>query len=492
MTATRNAAETQTRTMAWTAILMTAIPFAALSLDARAEANDGWRYGTARQKITPSTPLWMAGYGGRDHEAEGTVQDLWIRALVLRDAQEHTVAIISTDTLGIPQTIYHNTCKRLEKSCGLSPAQIMLNSSHTHCGPVLRGALLDIYPLDAAQIAAVNRYSDWLEQQLEQLVQSALSDLKPAEVYAGSGEATFAVNRRNNLEPEVPMLRAQNALRGPVDHSVPVLAVRDASGQWRAVVFGYACHNTTMSFYKWCGDYAGYAQNALEDRFPGCVALFHMGCGADQNPLPRRKLEYCESYGVRLAEAVSDVLAASPRALKPKLETHLQRARLRLADPPTRAQLLRMTEQGSGYQQRWASRLLDQIDDRIPLARTYPYPIQVWELGDEQLWITLGGEVVVDFALGFKKLYGEQTWVTGYCNDVMAYIPSLRVLEEDVPPRASSRWGYEGNTSMMVYGMPAERWHTDIEERIANAVETLVERVRESAAVSEAVSDPSQ
>jgi hypothetical protein len=63
--------------------------------------------------------------------------------------------------------------------------------------------------------------------------------------------------------------------------------------------------------------------------------------------------------------------------------------------------------------------------------------------------------------------------VTSYANDVMAYIPSLRVLREDMLRTG----GYEGNTSMMVYGMPAQRWSESIEETIAGAVDQLVHRV---------------
>ena len=54
------------------------------------------------------------------------------------------------------------------------------------------------------------------------------------------------------------------------------------------------------------------------------------------------------------------------------------------------------------------------------------------------MWIALGGEVVVDYDLRFKGRYGADVWVTSYANDVMAYIPSVRVLHEG---------GYEGNTS---------------------------------------------
>ncbi|HEU5115449.1 MAG TPA: hypothetical protein VFT74_02115, partial [Isosphaeraceae bacterium] len=51
-------------------------------LSTRAE---GWKAGSAKLAITPREPVWMAGYGSRDHPSEGTLQDLWAKALVLED-----------------------------------------------------------------------------------------------------------------------------------------------------------------------------------------------------------------------------------------------------------------------------------------------------------------------------------------------------------------------------------------------------------------------
>lgn len=437
----------------------------------------GWKAGAAKAVITPEQPLWMAGYGNRDHPAEGKVHDLWIRVLALQDRNGHTSIILSSDTLGITQSIYNNTCRALKQKYDLAPAQIMLHSSHTHCGPVLRGGLYDIYPLDEEQLRRIDEYSTWLEEKIVSTVGNALSDLVAVRVSGGQGEATFAVNRRNNLEGDVPELRRKDALKGPVDHSVPVLAVHTTDNKLMAVVFGYACHNTNLSFYKWCGDYAGFAQYALEDVHPDAVAMFYIGCGADQNPLPRRTVELARGYGLRLAAAVERVLAEPMTEFQPELQTELEMVTLNLGKEPTRQELADIASAGTSYRNRWAARLLKQLDAGTPLERTYPYPLQVWKLGQKQLWITMGGEVVVDYSLGFKKQFGDDVWVAGYCNDVMAYIPSLRVLDEDVPPRKSGRWGYEGNTSMMVYGRAAERWAEDIEDLIAGGVDRMMQRL---------------
>src|SRR6185437_15279641 len=102
------------------------------------------------------------------------------------------------------------------------------------------------------------------------------------------------------------------------------------------------------------------------------------------------------------------------------------------------------------------------------LEPTYPYPIEAWKL-DDLTWIFLGGEVVVDYSLRLKRNLGSShTWVSSYCNDVMAYIPSLRVLKEG---------GYEGATSMVPYGQPSP-WAEAIEEDIIASVLRLMRRLK--------------
>ena len=424
-----------------------------------------WKAGTARSIITPKKALWMAGYGGRTAPAEGKLHDLMIRVLVLEDAARNRGVILSSDTLGIPQSMYNEVCALLKSRYGLERSQIMLNASHTHCGPVLGGALHDIYPVNDEQQRDIDEYSKWLTAEIVATVGKGLDDLQPATVSRGVGMAEFAVNRRTNREPDVPTLREQNQLVGPVDHTVPVLAVKRPDGTLKAVVFTYACHNTTLSFQQWCGDYAGFAQYSLEARYPDVTAMFCMGCGADQNPLPRRTVELCQEYGNQLTKAVRAVLDQPLISVKSSLETRHAFVPLAMDPPPSRAQLEKMAAEPVSYTQRWAARLLKELQAGTVRSSEYAYPVQAWRLGGDQLWITLGGEVVVDFSLRLKAELGEQTWITAYSNDVMAYIPSRRVLLEG---------GYEGQSSMMVYGLPAERWSPDVEERVITGVHKLV------------------
>jgi hypothetical protein len=114
------------------------------------------------------------------------------------------------------------------------------------------------------------------------------------------------------------------------------------------------------------------------------------------------------------------------------------------------------------YIKRWAERLAAQLAEERPLATSYPYPLQLWNMGGQTL-VSMGGELVVEYAIGLKRLFGHEIFVMGYSNDVMAYIPSVRILKEG---------GYEGKDSQMVYGLPSV-WSEEIEALIYQATKEL-------------------
>ncbi|MFM8253017.1 MAG: neutral/alkaline non-lysosomal ceramidase N-terminal domain-containing protein [Planctomycetota bacterium] len=428
-----------------------------------ANAADTWKAGAARVRITPEQPMWMAGYGGRTAPAEGTTSELWAKALALEDAAGERAVLITLDVVGIDRVLSAQLRDRLAEHYRLERRQIAICTSHTHCGPVVGHCLSSMHYqlLDERHRALVDQYAAGLLQKIDQLVGEALRKLAPAQLAWGSGKATFAVNRRNNPEAQVPALRAAGELKGPVDHDVPVLVVKNLAGELQTIVCGYACHATVLSFQQWCADYPGFAQTELEQKHPGVIALFWAGCGADQNPLPRRTVELAKEYGVQLATAVDAVLNQQLTAIPAKLQTTYQEIPLKLGPLPSREQIQQDAENKDRYVASRARWLLSQMADDKPLRADYPYPVQTWSLGEQVQWITLGGEVVVDFALRIKQeRHGPRTWVAAYTNDVMAYIPSRRVLVEG---------GYEGGGAMVYYGLPTV-WSAEVEEQIIQEV----------------------
>jgi sugar phosphate isomerase/epimerase len=427
-----------------------------------------WQAGVARAVITPEKAVWLAGYGTK-RVPDGKLHELWMKALALEDPSGNRAVLVTSDFQGIPKGMSDRVFARLQKELKLQRHQVMLTFSHNHCGPRLGDDLVDYYPVEAEQVKLVDEYTALMETRTVELIRAALAKLAPATLQTGEGRTTFAVNRRNNREADVPALLARGEpLKGPVDHAVPVLTVTGRDRKPVAIVFGYACHPTTLSFTKWCGDYPGFAQLALEKNHPGALAMFVNTCGGDQNPLPRRKVELCEKYGRMLADAVEEALKKPMQSVAPGLRTAFAYVDLPYEKVITRAELQAFTKDQNAIRKRWAERLLRKLDAGEQFAPSYPYPLHAWRLGKEMLVIGTGAETVVDYALRFKAKYGAGPWVCGYADDMIAYIPSRRVWAEG---------GYEGGPNLFEYGRPALRWAGDIEERIADAVHSLVKAV---------------
>ena len=376
-----------------------------------------WKAGVAVPKITPQTSMWMAGYAARKKPSEGVWQDLYAKALAIEDADGQRLVVITLDLIGVLPTLRQAVERDVATQYKLPPQDLLLNASHTHSGPEYRER--------KGREDEARTYHQFLEATLVRLTGEALAKLAPAELAYSHARAGFAMNRR--LKTDKGYLNRPNP-DGPVDHDVPVLIVNDQGGKLRAVMFGYACHNTTLGFYNFCGDYAGYAQEYLQADHPGTTAMFVLGCGADQNPYPRSDLKLAQQHGRTLATAVEAALFATPRPMRGPLGCDLQKVVL-------------------------------QHGGEKPSPQEYP--IQVIHFGSDLTLVALASEVVVDFSLRLKRELpdGPAKWIAGYSNGYFGYIPSLRVMQEG---------GYEANP-----------WAPTTEEQIVAKVHELDGRLRE-------------
>lgn len=394
-----------------------------------------WKAGAATLKVTPQKMLWMAGYAARKKPAEGKVQELFAKALALQDEQGNKLVFVTLDLIGVPQLMRRAVAAEAEKQFKLPQANLVMNASHTHSGPSLRTAPLT--EKDDQRARDAWDYTQKLQSDLVALIGKALTDMQPARLTWNKARCGFAMNRRKDytLPPDHPNANKAPNPNGPVDHEVPALRVEAPDGTLKATLFGYACHNTSLGFYNWCGDYAGFAQEYLQEHRPCFTALFLMGCGGDQNPYPRRSdvvpgvtdLELSMQHGRSLSNAVEMALSVNPRAVTGPIRAAYEEIKLSYANKK---------------------------------REDHDYPVQVIKIGKDLTFITLGSEVVVDYSLRFKREFAGEAgvWVAGYSNDYTGYMPSLRVLKEG---------GYEA----------AAGWAEDVEDRIAKKVHELHDKL---------------
>ncbi len=387
-----------------------------------------WKAGLATVRITPEKPLPMAGYASRTKPFERVEQDIYAKALALEDSQGHIAVLVTTDLIGLSRAVAEPVCARLQQKTKLARSQILLSSSHTHSAPVLSDEDRSESGATAEDARNIVAYTRSLQDKLVEVATQALSRLEPARVSWDSCVAHFAMNRRE-FTPRGVILGVNP--RGLVDRSVPVLRVDSPEGKLRAVLFGYACHNTTLTQtnYNLCGDYAGFAQAYIQERHPEAQAMFMIGCGGDANPYPRGTMENAREHGATLGREVCRVLDGSLRPVAGPLTCVFDRVSLPLQQF-SRSELQAMTN-GPSWQTGNAKAMLARLDGGGQLATVYEAPVAVWHLGTNLTVVALSGEVVVDYVPLLEQAIGPlHLWVAAYCNDVFGYFPSARVLRE--------------------------------------------------------------
>lgn len=418
-----------------------------------------WFVGAAKVDITPDYPVRLNGYGGRRTEVEGVEQRLFAKAIAFGRDTDQPAVIVTVDNCGVPASIRDEVVKRLRAKTRVTGERFAVCSSHTHSAPMVVG--VGITEFGAALFGTdvppdhwerIQRYTRDLTNWLEQAALAALADRQPATLAWGVGHVGFAHNRR------------LYAFR-PEDHSLPVLRVTGADGKVRALLTSYACHCTTTGFNKFHADWAGCAQEYLEKEFPGAIALTAIGCGADQNPNPRGKYENAIEYGQALgAEAKRLAVGKALKPLAGPLECRSRLIQLPFRAVPTRAEWEAKTNDKVRTVAYHAKMQLAKLDRGMSLPKEMPYLVQVWNFGSDLAMVFLAGEVVVDYAIRLKQeMDSERLWVNSYANDVAAYIPSERVLQEG---------GYEGGGAMLYDDWPSA-FAPGVEDRIIRTVHEL-------------------
>jgi hypothetical protein len=387
-----------------------------------------WRAGLATAKITPETPVVMAGYGGRNKPFQSVAVDVWAKALVLEDAQGSRAAIVTADLCDTPAALWDPIAAAIREKTGLARERIVFNEAHNHSGPLVGPHPEELEGFAAEDIRNTIAWTKRLQGRIADLVAEAAGKLEPARLSWGTGVSTFVMNRRETTPKGV--ILGENP-RGPADRSVPVLRINAPDGKLRAALFGCACHNTTLGSknYELSGDYAGFAQAFVQERHAGAQAMFMMGCGGDANPWPRGTMELAREHGTTLGREVCRVLESKLQPVKGPLKVAFEKVELPLQEL-SRDEIAGLAAKGPGYKRDAAKQMLAALDRGEKLPRSYAAPFAVWQLGDLTM-VQLSGEVVVDYVALLEKSLGPlNLWIAAYCNDVYAYIPSARVLSE--------------------------------------------------------------
>lgn len=413
--------------------------FAALSRKSDAlAAADIYEVGAARVDVTPPYPIRLNGFGFRRDESVGVTQRIWAKAIAIGSNESKPVVLITLDSLGIRESMVDEVARRLKEKAGIERDRVVVVFTHSHTTPVVDGAADTLFSADIPEEhqAHIERYTRELTDALEKSALDALADRKPSKLFWGIGKVGFAKNRR--------------LVDGPVDHALPVLVVKSAEDDALCAIYTtYACHCVTLSNNKISGDWAGFAQEAIERTHPGIVGLVSVGCGSDSNPssgVTGDNTAVAAEQGAQIADEVDRLLAGSLEPVSGPIVATLQHLDLPLNEVPSR-EALEQAATGEGGDAYNAKYQLKKLDRGEALITKLDYPVQSWAFGDSLAMVFLGGEVCVDYSLRLKEeLDPKRLWMHGYANDFCGYIPSERLLKEG---------GYGGGAESGYFALPA-------------------------------------
>jgi neutral ceramidase len=428
--------------------------------------------GVAVCDITPELPIRLAGYAGRKRPADKIEHPLLVQALALKNPDGERFVIVALDNCGVSRGFMRPVLQELAAKHQLARGAVAVVSSHTHSAPVLAGTLSEMTQPSPEERSRIEDYSRFLQSKIVEVVSAALADCRPAIFEQGKGRATFAMNRRVYSGDQVVFGDNPD---GPVDWDVPVLRIKDAKGSVRAVLFGYACHGTSVRggdyWYAVSGEYMAYARQHIENHEPGAIAVFLTGMGADIDPSPRGQLLDARRHGLELAGAVMGVLNSPMREVRGSFRFAYDDLELPLVDPPSREELEKDAQNSNVHVKRRAETYLGSLNAGSDLPRTVTLPVAALRFGNDLTFVFMGGEVVVDYQRRLKRMYAaDGIWPVGYAYEVPCYIPSARLIKEG---------GYETEDSMMFYGYYGP-FKTSVENQVLNRIQTLLANLRSS------------
>ena len=407
------------------------------------QARAGLRAGLATADITPPVGGRMAGYGERLLVSARIHDPLGARALVISDGDE-ALAIVTLDLAGIDKKTSTTVKTGIKEETGIE--HVMLLSSHTHSGP-------------EASPAFPSKEKPWITETQHKIVKAvaeAQAALTPVRYGVGKGEVREGHNRRKvHPDGSVTMFWRNEAREAtePVDYELGVIQFNTMDGAAFATLVNFTCHPVVLGpkNLEISADYPGVLRTTVEEAVGG-TCLFANGACGDINPFMDKSdpaqgaFEEMEKMG----RAVGEEAVRLVKALKMH-ETNDADLTVRSEAIPV---ALRWDIQNPGvlealyaqYGKFIVALILKRLESELPLEGD----LVTVTLGDDLAFVGLPGEFFVEHGLRLKKqCVIPNTFVFGYCNNTLAYFPTIN---------AAWQGGYGGKEATLVEVGAGERF----------------------------------
>jgi hypothetical protein len=424
--------------------------------------------------VTPGAdPAEVKTY--RNPPTAGIYHDLFVKALALADEKGGCILMVSIDVIHLTESELAEMREGIRKSTGLEDSNVLLCVSHTHSGATREECLQPF-------VLTLETYSKTLIGAVIRVAKEALSSMEISMLRFGRGRLSISINRRWRNPNGFPIWMGNPY--GEIDPEVATLWVENQNREIRAVVMSYACHASAIGTPLIGNDYPGFAEEIVENRYPGSTALFAQGCAGEIKPYNVDR-GFRFMYGIppavaaglgwELAKESCRVIEAAPNEdLSGDIRVAKRTIELPMEGLAGREEIEGRTACEKEEAERWRKDMLKALEggslDVVP--RIVPYQIQVVGIGERFRLVTLQGEPCVRIGLRIKEQLSVNSAtqsrdarneravaVFGYTNGGNCYVPSREVV---------TAGGYEAESYL--FNRWAGPFKPEVEDLIVSAV----------------------
>lgn len=403
--------------------------------------------GYARAVINPDPGVRLYGFAARDLERphSGIHDDIYVRACYLEQGDERLL-ILGFDLLFLGADEVRQIRTDLHETLGLTPRQILANTSHSHVGPRVGTWYWGGYT------APETAYVAKLRRAVGQAATAARQARRPVQIAAGATTSRVPLSRRRLDERGQAQFEPNPS--GVVCDHLPIALLQGDDGRPVCALFSVSCHPSMISGWEVSAEYPGAACRALDEHFGAPVALFVQGTGGDAKPAiagTTGKWRSCTFDEVAQTgrQVADEVIAALPRLrpVAPRLASAMEVLAWPLLPATDDYAAMAANERVPEYQRIWARQLADRRARGEVLPTTWPVTAAAAQLGDGLRLVGLEGEAVARWGRFIQSRYPQGvTFPLGYTNGQGAYLPTSDILHEG---------GYEV-TSYAEYWLPSQ------------------------------------
>jgi hypothetical protein len=397
------------------------------------------KVGYAKREITPPVGIRLGGYAHRLGKPSQIVHDpLYASAIFIESSDGEEAVLIHADVLGIYKDLADEIKSTASRKVGIAPNKIFLTTTHTHSGPE---TIIPMWPNTFPYSKEEKKmFEDWLNSFKEKVVET---------VFESVNEISHSLAKVGTTN--VPNLTFNRTYKnGVVDTQVPFIFFDGEERNKKILILNYTCHPVCNTDFGISADYPGGLY--LNFKRYGIESFFTTGATGDIDPLMKGR-EFISKMSSEISLAVLSELSSAKEIRDEEIRIEKRGISLSL-------RTVIDSEKAKTKFERMLKKCRDKLNDTECLSgllyadeeyeiakenRTHiESVIQALILGDNLVFISVPGELFVEFGLkikNFAKLKGySHAIIACYSEDYIGYIPDNRAYEMGAYEATLARW----------------------------------------------------